>query len=61
MMVFLVFLLDLCFLVLLDGGCFVMFDFNDLYCCVINCNNCFKCFLDLVVLDIIVCNEKCMF
>lgn len=60
LIVLLVLLLDLCLLVLLDGGCFVIFDLNDLYCCVINCNNCLKCLLDLVVLDIIVCNEKCM-
>lgn len=60
MIVLLVFLLDLCLLVLFDGGCFVILDLNDLYCCVINCNNCLKCLLDFVVLDIIVCNEKCM-
>lgn len=60
LIVLLVLLLDLCLLVLLDGGCFVIFDLNDLYCWVINCNNCLKCLFDLVVLDIIVCNEKCM-
>lgn len=60
MIVLLVLLLDLCLLVLLDGGCFVIFDLNDLYCCVINCNNCLCCLFELSVLDIIVCNEKCM-
>lgn len=55
-----VFLSDLCFLVFLDGGCFVILDLNDFYCRVINWNNCLKWFLDLNVSDIIVCNEKCM-
>lgn len=37
-MVLLVLLLDLRFLVALDGGKFVVSDVNELYCCVINCN-----------------------
>lgn len=52
--VLLVILLELCLMVQLDGGCFVIFDLNDLYCRVINCNNCLKCLLDLGVLSIIV-------
>lgn len=60
LIVVLVILFELCLLVLLDGGCFVILDLNDLYCCVINWNNCLKCLIELCVLDIIVCNEKCM-
>lgn len=43
-----------------DGGWFVMFDLNDLYCRVINCNNWLKRLIDLGVLEIIVNNEKWM-
>lgn len=60
LIVILVILLELCLLVLLDGGCFVILDLNDLYCCVINCNNCLKWLIELCVFDIIVCNEKWM-
>lgn len=56
-----VILLDLCFMVQLDGGCFVIFDLNDFYCWVINCNNCLVCLQEIFVLEIIVCNEKWMF
>lgn len=58
--VLLVLLLELCLFVLFDGGCFVMLDLNDLYCCVINCNNWLKCLFELKVFEIIVCNEKWM-
>lgn len=40
--VILVILLDLCLMVLLDGGRFVIIDFNDLYRRILNRNNCLK-------------------
>lgn len=58
--VVLVILLEFCLMVQFDGGCFVISDLNDLYCCVINCNNCFCCLIDFGVFEIIVNNEKCM-
>lgn len=52
--VFFVIFFEFRLMVQLDGGCFVIFDLNDFYCCVINCNNCLKCFLDFGVFSIIV-------
>lgn len=59
--VILVILFDLCLMVQFDGGCFVISDFNDFYWWVINCNNCLVRFQEILVFEIIVCNEKWMF